>query len=165
MEGVGDAQGGFFKRLSGKPECAGVEFDNRGIGGNTLSDMLDRVAEVRKLKPYDAIVQLGCNDLPRTRDKNPQRRSSPEDCAARVGQLLGEVKGGGRALFVSSFEVSEALAALEAAKEHGYEVWDLYHETRGRTEPWLAADGLHFNDTGHAMIAERLAKWVQGQAA
>lgn len=176
MEGEGDSQGGFFKRLAGMPESVGVEFHNRGMGGNTVKDMLERVEWVSELRPYDVIVLLGCNDLPRRDDASPQVRSSQEDYARQVRELLERVHGGGRALFVSSFEVSEARAgvapevfeaymaeALRAARGLGYEIWDLHGETRGRTEPLLAADGLHFNDAGHTMIAERLTGWVQGR--
>jgi lysophospholipase L1-like esterase len=44
------------------------------------------------------------------------------------------------------------------ARQHGYQVWDLYHELREspKLEDYWAADGLHFNATGHAFLAERI---------
>ncbi len=44
--------------------------------------------------------------------------------------------------------------ARTVATECGFVVWDLYGELKGTDLfRYWAADGLHFNDDGHAMIA------------
>ncbi|MFA6960005.1 MAG: hypothetical protein WC205_04540 [Opitutaceae bacterium] len=51
--------------------------------------------------------------------------------------------------------------ATEIARSLGYDIWDLYNETKSDTDPLLADDGLHFNDHGHAFIADRVRDWLK----
>ena len=170
MEGVGDTEGGFFTRLSRHPDIR-LDFHNEGVGGNTLADMMSRVTQTTALQPYDIIVLLGCNDLPRENDATPERRSSLNSYTAKLLSLLPAIKGR-RSLFVSSFPVSERAtgispvlfgdymaSAVHSAASLGYEVWNLYREPG--ISDFLAPDGLHFNDRGHAFIANRLLSWVR----
>jgi len=179
MQGVGDPQGGFFSRLPEHPRLAllPLRFRNHGIGGNTLSDMLNRAAAATAEKPYDLIVILGCNDLPRRPDVQPEKRSALPDYTARVGSLLRQIQGE-NSLFITSFCVSPAQtgilpgnlkdymsAALSIASDLGYETWDLHRES-AKTAPSLwAPDGLHFGPEGHAMIAGRVAEWIASKAS
>ena len=176
MAGVGDSGGGFMARLSRQTWTSRLRpcFHNAGIGGNTVADMLGRAPALSALRPYDLIVLLGCNDLPRAGDFAPEKRSSPDDYASRLKALLTAIRGE-RSLFVSSFAVSEkatgiapalfeeyTAAATGIAASCGYEVWDLFHEIRPGDCGLLSADGLHLNDSGHALVASRLTGWVEG---
>lgn len=174
MQGIGDPGGGFFSRLPRQAALAGLplQWKNHGIGGNTLKDMLDRAPATTALKPYDLIVILGCNDLPRTPDADPEKRSSPSEYQSRVRELLKTVRGE-RSLFITSFAVSREktgvdpkllestmAGALAAAAALGYETWDLHSETKTDAARFWAEDGLHFNAAGHALIADRVAAWI-----
>lgn len=177
MQGVGDPEGGFFKRLSRHPSLVAlpIAFRNEGIGGNTLSDMLERAPKTAHERPYDLIVLLGCNDLPRANDKTPERRSTLASYREKTASLLAMIRGE-RSLFITSFAVAEKQTGIEASRfmqyvdaaisiatAQGYECWDLYRESKAGIEALLSADGLHMNAAGHRMIAERLVPWIQGK--
>lgn len=51
-------------------------------------------------------------------------------------------------------------AAVQIAGENGYSIWDLYHESQDEVAKYWAADGLHFNDAGHQMIADGVMRWL-----
>jgi lysophospholipase L1-like esterase len=169
MQGAGDQSGGgFLKRAEqlAKASHPGIRWINRGIGGNTTRDMLARVSTVTVHAPFDLVVVLGCNDMPRANDKSPKIRIELAEYAANLEGLFSRIKGG-RSLFVTSFPVSQEKTgvapetfekymsvAVAAAERHGYEIWDAYNELLGKTDPYWADDGLHFNDAGHQMLAE-----------
>jgi hypothetical protein len=74
MAGVGDDErGGFIRRL--QSSFTPYRFINLGVGGNTTRDMLKRCGQVEAHRPFDLIVLLGCNDLPRANDECPQVRA------------------------------------------------------------------------------------------
>lgn len=173
MQGAGDSQGGFLKRLSIHllEKQFPVEVLNHGIGGQTTRDMLARLDIVQTLAPYDLVVILGCNDMPRNNDQNTGIRTTLDEYRTNLEKILGTIKGT-RSLFISSFSVSEEKtgispslfdtymgAAIDLARSFQYDIWDLYGETKGKTAHLLAADGVHFNDEGHALIAEKVGAW------
>lgn len=178
MQGVGDSQGGFLARVATHCQAHSlpVTVVNHGIGGQSTPAMLARAGELAALRPYHLAVILGCNDFPRARDGNPSGRTSRDTYTANLRRLLGALRcddAGSRSLFISSFAVCEKrtgippalfadymTAATGIARAHHYDVWDLYNETKADTAQLLAADGLHFNDTGHAFIAQRVIRWL-----
>ena len=175
MAGAGDSQGGFFRRT--QDAVAAVrpdwEFINQGVGGDTTCAMLARVGDAVGEDAHDLIVMLGCNDLPRANDSRPQIRTTPGEYEQNLRKLLPQIKGG-FSLFITSFPVcadrtgvaddllaSSMSAARTIASESGYEIWDLFGELQGTDlTPYWAADGLHFNDAGHAMITARLTHYL-----
>lgn len=176
MQGVGDLQGGFFKRLEPKLAAAGAprECINFGIGGHSTRDMLVRMTDVRPHLPSAGIVILGCNDLPRERDAHPQNRLSVEDYATNLTTILKELYHPD-SIFVSSFRVhpektgvqpgtfAEYMGvALKVAAAQGFTIWDLYAESASFGDKYYAPDGMHYSDTGHEFIAERLCKMIAG---
>jgi lysophospholipase L1-like esterase len=116
--------------------------------------------------PYDLVVVLGCNDMPRANDKFPKNRTDLAEYTKNLDQMFARIKGT-RSLFITSFPVSQEktgvspetfdqymTAATEVARRHGYDIWDAYTELLGKAAPYWAEDGLHFNDAGHQMLAE-----------
>src|SRR5271155_4084357 len=101
VEGVGDSQGGFFKRLGKKLAEVGKPYEclNYGIGGNTTRDMLARLDRVRPHLPAKTIVLLGSNDFPRDADVEPARRVPVEEFRQNVDKILGDL-GGSNSIFV-----------------------------------------------------------------
>ena len=145
MAGVGDAYGGFFRRLedalgAARPE---LQFLNLGVSGNTTRDMLGRASAVPQTGGHDLIVLLGCNDVPRVNDATPHVRTTLGEYERNLCSLLPRIQGE-FSLFVSSFPVCAARtgvseemlasymeAAMTIAQDCGYEVWDLFRELQG----------------------------------
>lgn len=177
VRGASDPEGGFLARLQVlAPE---LEVVNKGIGGNSTQHMLARAGELEELRPYDLIVMLGCNDLPRTPESYAENRNDLAAYTRNLEELLPRIKSrGGRNLFISSFPVCRervgiepALfaeymgAALGVARAQGFEIWDLYAEILASGRDYLSADGLHYGAEGHAMLAERLLPWARQSGA
>jgi len=175
MQGAGDPEGGFFKRVSSFFESAGshFEFVNLGVGGDTTIQMLERLPRVTKEKPEMTIVLLGCNDMPRVPDASPLNRTSLEQYKTNLSTILSTIQAK-RSLFISSFEVDPIKTGIslelfqnymdgarELAENLGYEIWDLLSETRAQKAEFLATDGVHYNGLGHAYIAGKLISKLQ----
>jgi len=170
MQGTGDSQGGFFSRLERSGALPNTKFINAGKGGNTTRDMLARAGELAAHRPYDLVVMLGCNDLPRDGDVSPhvERRVPLAEYGQNLAAILPAIRGE-RSLFISSFLMSPAkgmrpetfeqymTVAISLAKENGYEVWDFYRESLGYISTHWANDGVHMKDSGHELVAKELA--------
>jgi lysophospholipase L1-like esterase len=176
MQGAGDSQGGFFARVTRHLQQSqpGRKCYNLGVGGNTTVDMLNRVEQAEQYMPFDSVVILGCNDLPRERDGNVPRRTTIEQYTANLDAIFPRIRGEA-SLFVSSFRPDSERTgvltstmdqymgvALDLARKHQFEIWDLYYELRDSPElpKYWANDGMHFNDAGHAMLADRLLQYL-----
>ncbi len=176
MSGTGDSQGGFFARVcqklaQQKLPVEGVQF---GIGGDTTRKMLARAGSILSVGKHDLIIMLGCNDLPRRDDKWPDTRTTIQEYERNLCALLTQIRGE-RSLFVSSFPVdpqktgvsAEMLTdymslAISLAQGRDYQIWDMHKEllTVDLTNMW-SPDGLHFNDQGHAFIAQGILSRIQ----
>ncbi len=172
MEGVGDSQGGWFARAERIADEKKIRYRwiNRGMGGDTTVEMLRRTSTVTTHKPYKLVVLLGCNDLPRASDGTPQRRVAIEQYRQNLDELFTRIKGT-KSLFMTSFPACQKQVGIDpaiyeqymqqasaAARQAGYDVWDLYSELKGNCEPFWSPDGLHFNDIGHAHVAQRFVE-------
>ncbi len=165
-EGVGDSQGGFFKRLERKLATAGRPHQclNFGIGGNTTDDMAARLGALKPHLPAPAILLLGSNDFPRDGDAEPWRRVELPAFRANLGKIF-DAFDPAQAVFVSSFQVrwvtpevfrTYTAAALELARERSFRTWDLHAESLEFGEKYLCDDGIHYNDAGHELVAGHL---------
>lgn len=170
MQGAGDPEGGFLKRMA--PHLPDWRVLNHGIGGDTTRDMLLRAPAVHAIGADATVVLLGCNDLPRARDGSPDRRTTLADYRGNLEQILAIVKAK-RSLFVTSFRVSEEKTgvssdllrpymqtAMEVARAHGYDAWDLFSDTFNDGPRFWAADGMHYNAAGHQHLADRVLQWL-----
>lgn len=155
VEGVGSERGGgFVSMLSERLE---IDIVNMGVGGNTTADGLARLPDVQKVDAGTVIVLLGGNDairrVPREETfQNLERiiRALQEDGAMVV--LLG-VRGG-----VLSDPYDEEYEAL-AERTGSIYVENVLKGLIGRSE--LMFDGIHPNDKGYAIIAERVAETLE----
>ncbi len=151
VEGIGSERGGGF--VSMLEERLGTKIVNRGVAGNTTADGLARLSDVLKKDAGTVIVLLGGNDairrVPREETfQNLERiiRTLQADGAMVV--LLG-VRGG--VLTDPYDEEYEALAERTGALY----VENVLQGLIGRSEYMF--DGIHPNDKGYAIIAERVA--------
>ncbi len=170
VEGVGDSQGGFFRRLEKKLADAGKPHQsfNLGKGGNTLRDMLLRLDDAKANLPGKVIILLGCNDMVRADDETPEKRTRLLAYEQYIKTLFEELNGPDT-IFVTSFAVSQAKTGIDPEAFASYmaaarwiggmrrlKTWDLHTESLAWGDRYLTEDGLHYNDEGHEMIAERL---------
>ncbi len=150
IEGVGATPGnelpGALARLIGQPIV------NAGVAGDTTADGVARLQEVLELDPGIVILLLGGNDTLRripesTTEANLRILIEAFQKQGAVVVLLG-VRGG---------LLSDSKAALyeSLAEEYGAAlVPDILEGILLRPE--LMHDGIHPNDKGYALIAERI---------
>jgi lysophospholipase L1-like esterase len=175
MQGVGDSAGGFFKRLENlvHKQNPNTRFLNQGIGGNTTVDMLNRLGEAISAKANVTIVLLGCNDLPRTPDSTPKRRTDLTTYRTNLDALFSKLKTD-PCLFVTSFApqfqqtgikpdlFSQYMnEAISSAKKADWPIWDLYRESLSWPSSFYAPDGIHASDAAHEQIAQSLFTQLQ----
>lgn len=169
MAGVGDSVGGgFFKRI--QPHLTDYRFVNLGVGGFTTKDMLIQSNKAASFKPYDLVILLGCNDMPRKNDSKPQIRTNIEEYEQNLDKILKQLKGE-KNIFITSFPIDFIKSGISTitfenymtiakavATKHKFEIIDLYTIIKNSTNDFLASDGMHFNSNGHQFIAELILK-------
>ncbi|MBL8993337.1 MAG: SGNH/GDSL hydrolase family protein [Spirochaetia bacterium] len=175
MQGVGDPEGGFFKRLEQLWRGRGPKpkFINQGIGGHTTRDMLSRLPQAAALSPDLTIVLLGCNDLPRNPDGSPERRTELAEYQSNLEKLFSELPGDQR-LFCSSFQPDLKRcgistenfslymnAARSLAEDAGWDLLDFYQMSLEWQADFYADDGMHASAKGHAFMAEKILKGLE----
>lgn len=171
MQGAGDTQGGCFARLKLAGATLGAQWINCGIGGDTTRQMLQRAPAVAAHHATHLVVLLGCNDLPRSGDPAPDMRTTLDEYAQNLDRLLPAIRAP-RSLFVTSFAVAPRVgindddfaryvaAAADAARRHGYELWDLYGQTLQTISRYWAPDGVHLAGAGHQFVADGAWRWL-----
>ncbi len=133
MYGVGDSEGGFFRRVenSFREKSSGLRFANLGISGDTTQKMLARADEFGRFPGHGLVVILGCNDVPRDQDRSPAIRSDLSKYESRLRSLLPATKGR-RSQFISSFPV--LLRANRSARRNAQIVHGSGHDRRRRNQ-------------------------------
>lgn len=144
----------FVSQLSTK---LGRDIINLGVSGNTTSDGLLRVDEVLKEDPGTVILLLGGNDylrqIPKEEtEKNLETLIKTFEDSGAVVVLLG-VRGG--VLKDGREEMYEALSK----KYKTVYVQDVLEGVF--LKPELMSDGIHPNDKGYTIIANRLFEVFQ----
>jgi lysophospholipase L1-like esterase len=172
MQGVGDSKGGWFARITRAMATTHPtwKFVNLGVGGYTTREMLKQIDRVEQYRPFTSVIILGCNDLPRDRDTHFEKRTTVDEYSRNLDAFLPKLAGPG-SLFISSFPPDAVTRgvqlttmetylgqAMRLARKHGFKIWDLLSEMKNNPAlpGYWAPDGMHFNDTGHAMLAERV---------
>jgi lysophospholipase L1-like esterase len=169
------AYGGFFP---GKP------YVNRGIGGQTTSQMLLRFRpDVVLLQPDVVVILAGTNDVagnagPVSLDVIEQNLASMADLAKanRIAVVLASVlpvsddkrDGAGAPLRRTADRPPESLRALNQrlaafARANGHVYLDYFSavaDGEGRLRPELNDDGLHPNAAGYAVMAPLAEKAI-----
>jgi lysophospholipase L1-like esterase len=168
--------GGFFP---GRP------YVNRGIGGQTTSQMLVRFrADVIALKPRGVVILAGTNDVagnsgPVALEVIEQNLASMAELARlhKIKVVLASVlpvsddkkERSGRPLLRTQDRPSSKLRALNAwmesyARENGHLYLDYFSalaDPQGAFLPELNDDGLHPNAKGYAVMGPRAEKAIE----
>jgi len=163
--------GGFIGRIGKRlqDENLGTSL-NYGIGGQTTNDMVARLSVLDDLNPNNiAIITLGINDVSRDPDSDPDKRVPLSQHKQNVDQILAHFKARCKTIYTSQYPVnyiqrglnpdtvrSYVTAGLDLARQHNVYVVDIYSMiTNNLYHTFIHSDGMHFNDKGHAFIAEQ----------
>jgi len=155
VEGVGAGEGNDFVSVVGR--TLGREIINKGKSGDTTADGLSRIDDALAEDPGIVIVLLGGNDALR---RIPKKETFTNlgiiverfQSAGAVVVLLG-VRGG----ILGDGYANEFEAVAE--KYHTPYVSNVLEDLI--TNPKLMFDGIHPNDQGYAIVAERVVKVLQ----
>jgi lysophospholipase L1-like esterase/streptogramin lyase len=167
------------------PFFAGKPYVNRGIGGQTTSQMLVRfAADVVALRPAVVVILAGTNDI--AGNSGPVSLETIERNLATMAELAK--LHGIRVVLASLLPVSDdkrdpmgrpvvrtqdrptaSLRTLNAwmaehARAHGYVSLDYFSalaDAGGALRPELTEDGLHPNAAGYAVMAPLAEKAIQ----
>ena len=152
-----------------------IEVDWVATGGHTVPDLLKRVdKDVIAKKPTVVVIQIGCNDA---------RRIPRDTFQTGLGELIDKLqKAGIQVVQCSLTSVGEkhdgsnkddakleefAQVAREVARAKKVPLNDLRkafvahwraHNPDNKASGILTYDGNHFNDAGHAFVAEQMLK-------
>ena len=165
----------FRDAIREKHKDKGVEVDWVATGGHTVPDLLKRVdKDVIARKPTIVVIQIGCNDARRI--AMDTFRSGLEELIDRLQRekiqviqctltSVGEKHDGTNRDDVKLEEF--AAVQREVAKAKGVPLNDLHkafladwkkNNPDNKPSGILTYDGNHFNDAGHAFVAEQMLR-------
>lgn len=166
------------------PNMDGYTFLNRGIGGQTSVQTLQRLdAHIRPLEPDVVVIQVGINDL-KAIALFPERKGDIIDnCKANIQQIVAESKKLGAVVILSTvFPVGEVpwerrpfwSDEIDAAVQevNGYlftladdqvKVFDTFQvlaDSQGLMLPNYSKDELHLNTEGYIALNRELMRML-----
>lgn len=155
VEGVGSTAGNDFVSLVGKK--LGIEIVNNGKSGDTTAQGLARIDEVLAEEPGVVLLLLGGNDVLRrvpkvTTFQNLSVIVERLQIAGALVVILG-VRGG---ILGDGYEEDYHDLAIKYHTGYVSNVLDGLI-----TKPEFMYDGIHPNDQGYAIVAERVAEVLQ----
>lgn len=155
VEGVGASTGNDFVSVTGR--LLGVAIINKGKSGDTTADGLVRTDEVLSENPGIVIVLLGGNDV--------LRRVPKKETFANLGTIIERFQASGAVVvllgvrggilgdgYASDFETL-------AKKYHTVYVSNILEGLI--TNSQYMYDGIHPNDQGYVIVADRVEKILQ----
>jgi len=171
------------------PKMDGVQFINRGIGGQTSAQAFLRFDEhVSYLKPRVIVVQVGGNDLRMLPLPPKQRKDIVEDCKKNIGQIVKKSTDLGSTVILTTIfplgraklqlrerlfwpdptdiskDVEEVNAYIRSLAAKNVIIFDVYSllEDKGKTKGDYAADLLHINSAGYEVLNKKLVEILKG---
>ncbi len=155
VEGVGATPGNDF--VSVVERTLGVEIINRGKSGDTTANGITRVDEVIADDPGIVIVLLGGNDA--------LRRIPKQETFANLGAIIERLQSAGAVVVLLGVRggiLGDGYANEFEALAETYHTPHVSNVLEGLiTNPKLMHDGIHPNDQGYAIVAERVTEVLQ----
>lgn len=168
--------GGFIGRIGKNLEDNNLgKSQNYGIGGETTTDMVTRLPQLATIDPNNiVIITLGINDVSRDPDSAPDKRVPLSQHKNNVDQILTHFNARCKTIYASQYPVQYAQkgldsknvtayvnAGLDLAKKQNVHIVDIFSMIdTNQFNTFIHSDGMHFNDEGHAFIAEQLWQYI-----
>ncbi|MCB0527459.1 MAG: hypothetical protein KDC61_05120 [Saprospiraceae bacterium] len=148
---------------------------NRGISGDHVQGVLDRLDEVLRHRPEKVFLEIGVNDL--LWGKTPAEIAGPY---REIVQKIRQARPDGQLFLLSVLPVNKKQRALSTgnadiqalngeiariAKEFALPYVDLYNQltdASGDLSPQFSSDGLHLNGLGYAMWKKQIKSYLYG---
>jgi acyl-CoA thioesterase I len=151
VEGVGATrEGGFVSILSKR---LGVPIVNLGRSGDTTALALERVEEVVALRPAVTIILLGGNDF--------FQGVSELEIINNLGMIIEAIQASGSAVILVGLESNtdgnhhrQIFDHLQRIHHTAY-VMNVLNNIYG-TGAFMSGDGIHPNDFGYELVAQRI---------
>lgn len=150
VEGVGSSGGGGFVKMISLD--LNLEIANLGVSGNTTADALRRIQEVTERKPSVTILLIGANDF--------LRKVPKEETVKNLQEIITRLHESGSVVVLVGVEPiiirTDAREIFESISgEYGTAyVSDILDGILGHQS--LLSDGLHPNDVGYRLMADRI---------
>ncbi len=148
--GVGATQGSDFVSVLGR--SIGRDIINLGVSGDTTQDGLSRIDEVLEEDPGTVILLLGGNDY--------LRRIPEEKTRENLETLIETFISNGSVVVLLGVRGGILIDGREAVYEELSQAYGTVYVPDVLSgiflKPELMFDGIHPNDAGYAIIAERL---------
>jgi lysophospholipase L1-like esterase len=162
-------------------QVRGVQFVNRGIGGETTAQALGRFPQhVAPLRPNRIVIQLGINDLKAIPILPERKDAIVRDCKENLRRIVELSRESGAQVTVTTIfptaraplerrpfwsgEVAVAVrdvnAFIQSLKSDRVTVFDAYKilvNADGIIDPAYSVDLLHVNANGYAALNRELA--------
>jgi acyl-CoA thioesterase I len=149
VKGVGSESGGFVALLS---QSLGVPIANLGLSGDTTESALQRVGQVAERKPALTLILLGGNDF--------VRRVPHEETIKNLEHIITAIQATGSVVILIGLDAGllgkdegKIFENLSIKYRTAY-VPDILDGIYGNRK--LMSDLLHPNDSGYALMAERI---------
>jgi lysophospholipase L1-like esterase len=156
-------------------ELLAHEIAERGIGGDVVPGVRNRLADALALEPKAVVVMAGYNDL--------ASRRSPREVAVELEDVAAQLHEGGvpRVLLVSLLPVEadhrlaervnpaarevNAAVRVVADRTSGVELVDLASAVapEGALDPALSMDGVHLRAAGYAILRDLLLEQLEAE--
>lgn len=148
-----------------------VEIISVDIGGNDLLSLVTGgsscLADPTSAACQEAFAQMLATLRENLRETVRRLREAAPQAQIVIVTLYSPLSGSGGPLEVlAAFAVQQVngvMRAVAAAPEIEAKLADVYDLFAGRSAQLVAADNLHPNDTGHAVIAEALLAAIEGR--
>ena len=145
-------------------------FKNRGIGGDLISGVANRIDEVLNSKPKKIFLEIGINDL-------EQQRTVPE-IIVDISKLINHIKKVSPAtqLYVESLlrtyksyyransditKINNSLIEIAKSNEVVYiDINSCLKNSNGELDNQYSFDGFHLNGKGYLIIKKELDKYI-----
>lgn len=150
IEGVGATTGNDFVSIVGRN--LGINIINKGVSGDTTASALGRINDILTLNPGVVIVLLGGND--------EIRRIPKIDTFQNLGKIIENLESSGAVVVLLGvrggilYDTREGDYKDLSKKYHTAYVSNVLDNLI--TDRKYMSDGIHPNDLGYAIIAERV---------
>jgi lysophospholipase L1-like esterase len=142
---------------------SGLDVHNFGVGGDTTSDVLQRLEPIIDLRPSVVIVMIGTNDIGMRATVEQVVRGVENilvtlhrevpDLRIIVQSVLPRERERGEIVHQTNIHLRQFAPTVKA---EFIDLWPTFAEDDGELKPEFSDDRLHLNDAGYAAWVEAL---------